>query len=76
MHQVIDLAGMLELQTVADGVETVEHLRLLQEMGCELAQGFLFCRPVPAGEIDALLAGGGRMPVVGTPLPGQRVAVY
>ena len=74
VQSVIDLAGMLDLQTIAEGVETVEHLRLLQEMGCELAQGFLFCRPVPADEIDALLAGGGRMPVVGAPLPGRRVA--
>ena len=72
VQSVIDLAGMLDLQTIAEGVETVEHLRLLQEMGCELAQGFLFCRPVPAEQIDALLAGGGRMPVVGAPLPGRR----
>ena len=72
VQSVIDLAGMLDLDTTAEGVETVEHLRLLQAMGCQFAQGYLFCRPVPADEIDALLAAGGRMPAV-VPLPGQRV---
>ena len=72
VQSVIDLARMLDLQTTAEGVETLEHLRLLQEMGCERAQGYLFCRPVPAEQIGALLAAGGRMPVV-APLPGQRL---
>ena len=74
VRSVVDLAGMLDLRTIAEGVETVEHLRLLQAMGCELAQGYLFCRPVPAGEIDALLAAGGRMPVVAA-LPAPRTPV-
>ena len=64
VQSVVDLAGMLDLQTIAEGVETVEQLRLLQRMGCELAQGYLFSRPVPADEVDRMLAAGARMPVV------------
>jgi EAL domain-containing protein (putative c-di-GMP-specific phosphodiesterase class I) len=36
-------------------VETDEQLHLLEELGCQTAQGFLFSKPVPADEVEALL---------------------
>jgi diguanylate cyclase (GGDEF)-like protein/PAS domain S-box-containing protein len=42
---IIDLAHSLRLTVVAEGVETREQLSLLEEMGCDLAQGYLFARP-------------------------------
>jgi len=36
---------------IAEGVESVEHGRLLMELGCELAQGYCIARPMPAGEV-------------------------
>ena len=61
----IGLAQALGLELVAEGVET-EHVRdELAALGCEQAQGYLFCRPCPAGElslgrIDAAQAAPGR----------------
>ena len=38
-------------------IENDEQLRLLRLLGCDMVQGFLFSRPVPAAEIDAMLIG-------------------
>jgi len=50
---VVKLAHALGLQVVAEGVETSEQLELLRSFDCDLAQGFLFSRPLPASEIVA-----------------------
>jgi EAL domain-containing protein (putative c-di-GMP-specific phosphodiesterase class I) len=55
MESVMQMAAALDLQTIAEGIETVEHLRAAQALGCELGQGFLFSRGVPADEITALV---------------------
>lgn len=53
---VCGLAATLGMRTVAEGVETAEHLARVMEAGCDDAQGYLFCRPVPAIEIVEFLA--------------------
>ena len=45
---VLALARDLELECVAEGIETEAQARLLRELGCPLLQGYLFGRPVPA----------------------------
>jgi diguanylate cyclase (GGDEF)-like protein/PAS domain S-box-containing protein len=53
---VISLARQLKLKSLAEGVETKEQLAFLRTRGCDSFQGYLFCRPQPAAEIEALLA--------------------
>ena len=45
-----------EVDVVAQRIEDREHEERLRDHGCRLAQGFLYARPAPANEIDALLA--------------------
>jgi PAS domain S-box-containing protein len=49
------LAQNLHLKVVAEGVETREQSDLLSQLGCELAQGYLFCKPVAPEAIHELL---------------------
>jgi EAL domain-containing protein (putative c-di-GMP-specific phosphodiesterase class I) len=46
VQAITDLARGLGLKTVAEGVETVQQLRLVREIGCDLAQGYLIARPL------------------------------
>lgn len=52
----LDLAKKLQLQTVAEGVETSDDWQLLAELGCDIAQGWLIGRPVPGSELLAAVA--------------------
>ena len=51
----IALARACGLRVAVEGVETADHHLLLQELGCDLLQGFLFARPMPPDQIDASL---------------------
>jgi diguanylate cyclase (GGDEF)-like protein len=56
VHRIIQLAGDLGLETVAEGVEDDETLQLLRRLGCNQAQGFYIARPVPAAQLTPLLS--------------------
>jgi EAL domain-containing protein (putative c-di-GMP-specific phosphodiesterase class I) len=47
---IVAMARSLNIQVVAEGIETWQQLEILRNMGCSLAQGFLFAKPVPATE--------------------------
>lgn len=52
---VMDIARSMELDTVAEGVETPEQLERLKEIGCNYAQGYYFSKPIPYRDFEALL---------------------
>jgi len=52
---VVSLAHALGLLAVAEGIESEEQLASMRELDCDLGQGFLFARPVPAAELSDLL---------------------
>ena len=47
LTELMRMATALGTATVCEGVETQEHVRFLQEIGCTKLQGFYFCRPIP-----------------------------
>ena len=55
---IIQLAQHLEMNVVAEGVETKEQLKVLQNYKCNTIQGYLFSKPVPADEFETLLRKG------------------
>ncbi len=55
VSSLISLAHALGMRCVAEGVETLEQLSLLQAMGCDFAQGYLFCRPTDAASLAVWL---------------------
>jgi EAL domain-containing protein (putative c-di-GMP-specific phosphodiesterase class I) len=60
---IVGLTRTLGIRSVAEGVETLEHLRLVREAGCDLAQGWLLGHAMPADEVPgwvrAVQAAGG-----------------
>jgi EAL domain-containing protein (putative c-di-GMP-specific phosphodiesterase class I) len=49
------MASALHVTTVAEGVETFEQGRHLHELGCNVAQGNFYSRPIPAESIPAVV---------------------
>ncbi|MBF2079850.1 MAG: EAL domain-containing protein [Synechococcales cyanobacterium T60_A2020_003] len=52
----VNLAKLLNIKVVAEGVETLEQARYLQELDCQFGQGYLFAKPTNATQMSHLLA--------------------
>nr|WP_143028925.1 EAL domain-containing protein [Massilia sp. PDC64] len=62
-RSIISLAQSLQLQVIAEGVETQEQLSYLTTYRCDQIQGYYFSRPVPAAAFEQLLSEGRALPV-------------
>lgn len=51
---IVEMAHCLKLKVVAECVETADHVRFLQAIGCDQAQGYYFARPMPVAELEIL----------------------
>lgn len=59
ISSMLGMAQSLDLPVVIEGVETEAQAQLLRQMGARYAQGFLYYRPMPAVDFEALLDGDG-----------------
>ncbi|MDA3041008.1 MAG: EAL domain-containing protein [Actinomycetota bacterium] len=59
VQAVLNMATNIGAQTLAEGIENPEELRLLRELGIELGQGYYFSKPIPEAELSELLAENG-----------------
>ena len=55
VRTIVELARVLGMSVVAEGIETIEQYRLLRQMGCRYGQGFLFARPMTVEAVSKLL---------------------
>lgn len=61
-RSIVQLTRNLNLKAVAEGVETVQHLEMLRELGCDFAQGYLFAKPLQPMELPGFIADGVHLP--------------
>ncbi len=71
VEAILGLAGTLDLEVVAEGIETREQAEALRALGCALGQGYYYARPAEALQMGSRLAFG---PVVLKPDRQPRVA--
>ncbi len=61
VRTIVELARVLGMDVVAEGIETSEQYRLLRQMGCRYGQGYLFAKPLPAEDVSRMLRLPGRV---------------
>jgi EAL domain-containing protein (putative c-di-GMP-specific phosphodiesterase class I) len=74
VEAIIALSKAMRLEVTGEGVETQEQLAQLRRMGCDIAQGFLFARPLQPDALRAFVVAGPQTPVEGagaSHLPGH-----
>ena len=59
---IVDIANYLSVPVIAEGVETLEQLEALKELGCDLVQGYYFSKPIPAHEFEEFLTSRNKAP--------------
>ena len=57
----MELARKLGIETVAEGIEAPEQVDFLRSIGCDLVQGYVYARPMPAEELEAWKRSGKRI---------------
>jgi diguanylate cyclase (GGDEF)-like protein len=72
-QSIIDMAHRLQLRVVAEGVETLAQLKILEDSGCDEIQGYLASRPVPAAQMTLLLRDDARLLEMAREAAGEKI---
>jgi diguanylate cyclase (GGDEF)-like protein/PAS domain S-box-containing protein len=78
IRTIVNVGQTLGMDVIAEGIETIDQARFVQELGCKFGQGFLFSRPMPVDRVPALLSQFRKDRVAqkqdarGTPQPGNK----
>ena len=59
IQNIVHMAGELQMATVAEGVETLEQVNFLKDTNCDMVQGYVFARPMPAEKFAERLRNSG-----------------
>jgi EAL domain-containing protein (putative c-di-GMP-specific phosphodiesterase class I) len=68
VRSAIDMGHGLGLKVVAEGIETEEAAVRLRDLRCDIAQGYLYAKPMPLAAFEAWLEGKVRVPVIAVPV--------
>jgi diguanylate cyclase (GGDEF)-like protein len=68
VRSTISMGHSLGLKVVAEGIEVAAAASRLHDFGCDIGQGYLYARPIPAAELDAWMEGKQRVPVIAVPV--------
>jgi diguanylate cyclase (GGDEF)-like protein/PAS domain S-box-containing protein len=59
---IIDIGHSLNIEVVAEGVETVQHAHILRDLGCDTLQGYAFARPMAKADLETFIRSGSWRP--------------
>src|SRR5690606_15030063 len=66
---IIEIGKSLEIQVVGEGIETMEHARIMGELGCDILQGYALGRPMAAEALSGFLKAEGWRAGLAAPVP-------
>jgi diguanylate cyclase (GGDEF)-like protein len=52
---IVDIGKAMDIEIVAEGVETMEHAKILRDLGCDILQGYAFAKPMSREALEAFL---------------------
>jgi diguanylate cyclase (GGDEF)-like protein len=53
---IVDIGKSMDIEIIAEGVETMEHAKILRDLGCDILQGYAFARPMARDQLEGFLA--------------------
>lgn len=53
LNSIMELAAQIGMETLTEGVETLEQMTQLKQIGCHMFQGYYFSRPIPVEEFES-----------------------
>ena len=53
---IVEIGRSLGIEVVAEGVESMDHARVLRDLGCDILQGYAFGRPMPGAALETFVA--------------------